>query len=130
MDKEVRDALIRKCRALLDDKKETHMRISDVHDLLLRNGVPFNILYRAYHVQEGRYLFYDHSEPLTQLLNKFLVIAKWSESRPIEMVEARRRYLEEQVNRRCFRVSKVTGNIDVYDYDNGVVLFERKETND
>ena len=125
MEKEVRDALIKKCKNLLDNQVETPLRMSEVHDLLLRNGIPFNILERAYHVQTGRYLFFDRSELLTTVLHQFLTVGKWTKDGRSDRAVAMAKHLEEKVDLRCYRVNKDTGYIDIYDYDTGVVLFKR-----
>ena len=129
VDKEVRDALIQKCKTLLNGKEETPLRMSEVHDLLLRNGIPFNILDRAYHVQTGQYMFYDRSVLLTQLLTMIVMSAKRADTRP-EFRDPIFKHIQERIDMRCFRVNKETGHIDVYEYDSGVVLFERRVTND
>ena len=126
MNKEVQDALIRKCKQIVEDTYsiEEPIKTADIHDLLLKKGIPFNILYKAYHVQEGRYLFYDKSVLLTQLLSSILIATDHA-SRGSDAAAAVRKHFQERVDHRCFRVNKHTGAIDVYDYDTGVVLFER-----
>lgn len=131
LDKEVQDRLIKKCKTIVKieyrNNLEVPIRMADIHDTMIRQGIPFNILYKAYHVQEGNYMFYDHSELLTQVLYTFLTGIKLACHRNSQqMIE----HMEEKINRRCYRVNKETGHIDVYEYDYGVVLFERRDRND
>ena len=129
MDKEVRDRLIEKCKTIVESeyRLEVPIRMADIRDSMITQGIPFNILYKAYHVQEGSYMFYDHSELLTQVLYAFLTDVKLAYHRNSQqMIE----HMEEKINKRCYRVNKLTGCIDVYDYDYGVVLFKRKSKHD
>lgn len=125
MDKEVQDRLIEKCKTIVESeyRLEVPIRMADIHDSMIIQGVPFNILYKAYHVREGRYMFYDHSEVLIQVLYTFLTGVKLAYHRDSQqMIE----HLEDKIRRRCYRVNKETGCIDVYEYDHGVVLFKRR----
>lgn len=125
MDKEVQDRLIEKCKTIVESeyRLEVPIRMSDIRNSMIIQGIPFNILYKAYHVQEGSYMFYDHSELLTPVLYTFLTGVKLAYHRNSQqMIE----HMEEKINRGCYRVNKETGHIDVYDYDYGVVLFERR----
>lgn len=129
MDKEVQDRLIEKCKRIVESeyRLEVPIRMADIHDSMIIQGIPFNILYKAYHVQEGNYMFYDHSELLTQVLYTFLTGVKLAYHRNSQqMIE----HMEEKINRRCYRVNKETGCIDVYEYDYGVMLFERRKRNE
>lgn len=129
MDKEVQGRFIEKCKKIVENEYhlEVPIRMTDIHDSMMKQGIPFNILYKAYHVQEGNYMFYDHSELLTQVLYTFLTGVKLAyHHNSQQMIE----HLEEKINKRCYQVNKETGHIDVYEYDYGVVLFERRKVND
>ena len=129
MDKEVQGALIQKCKRIVESTyvmDEQPIKMADIHDLLLKEGIPFNILYKVYHVQEGRYLFYDKSVLLIQLLSSILIATDHA-SRGSDAAAAVRKHFQEKVYHRCYRVNKHTGAIDIYDYDTGVVLFERRK---
>ena len=131
MDKEVQDALIRKCKQVVEDTYpiEDPIKMADIHGLLLKKGIPFNILYKAYHVQEGRYLFYDRSVLLSQLLLMITMSTERAERHP-NAKDPILDHIRNRIDLRCFRVNKDTGNIDVYDYDTGVMLFERRNPNE
>ena len=129
MDKEVQDRLIEKCKTIVESeyRLEVPIRMAYIRDSMIIQGIPFNILYKAYHVQEGSYMFYDHSELLTQVLNTFLTGVKLAYHRNSQQ---RIEHMKEKINKGCYRVNKMNGCIDVYDYDYGVVLFERRKRND
>jgi hypothetical protein len=78
MDKEVQDRLIEKCKTIVENEYniEVPIRMTDIRDSMIIQGIPFNILYKAYHVQEGNYMFHDHSEQLAEVLYKFLAGVK------------------------------------------------------
>lgn len=128
MNPEVQEALIRKCKQVVEDiyPIDDPIKMADIHDLLLKKGIPFNILYKAYHVQEGRYLFYDKSILLSQLLLMVTMITERAERHP-DAKDSVLDNIRKRIDLRCFRVNKDTGYIDVYDYDTGVVLFERRK---
>ncbi len=127
MDKEVQDRLIEKCKTIVENEYniEVPIRMTDIRDSMIIQGIPFNILYKAYHVQEGNYMFHDHSEQLAEVLYKFFAGVKLAYHRNSQqMIE----HMEEKINRSCYRVNKETGCIDVFEYAYGVVLFERRRS--
>lgn len=128
MDKEVRKKLIKKCREVVESNYalEVAIRTTDIRDRLLMNSIPFNILYEAYHVRTGQYLFYDRSMLLTQVLHQMVTVGRYSGD--VSRAKAMQDHILKKIGSGCYRVNQTTGYIDIYDYDHGIVLFERSAT--
>lgn len=128
MDIELEKKLIKKCIFWVEATYINPcrpIRMTEIRDLLLTKGIPFNILYKAYHVKADQFLFYDRSELLTQTLTSLCTVMKWRGSE--DRLETTYQHMMERISNGCYRVNKDAGHIDIYDKDYGVVLYPRDE---
>lgn len=124
MDPEIQKLLIDRCDQILilngvDDG--TPYRVSYIRQILLRDGIPYNILERTRHVKYGYFLFHTESKTLADVLRVAFVHGKMA-ARCASIERLERLYADTSTR---FCVNTDTGLIDVYNEEYGVVLFDR-----